>query len=442
MQQKLFKYISIIVGSLLLMSFAFSNGFPVLCPDSSTYIVSGFEFKPPFDRPITYGIFIWLTSLGGQSLWLTIFAQSFLLSFLIRLMVASVAGNTHTDLKFLLVIAVLSFFTPLSWISSMLMSDVFTPICCLSLILMLTAKNNFNRRILISLYALFFLANAMHMSNVLISITTILISLVYQFFTKTLSYKTHLISLVLAISGIAVMGSAVSKSKYIFIAGSMVETGIMKELLATTCDQHQYKLCAYQDSLNMSAVEFLWEEKSPLMKLGGWQANKDEMQQLVEASLADPHFILLHIKAAFSQSLKQLFMFDTGEGSYSFANEITLKERIGSFIPSDLSRANKAVQFNEGILTISAWRNNMLSYSVVLFFVGAFVLLIYKLIATRHVDTTSVLLLITMFVNTVICATLANPSHRLGGRMLWIPALICFILVFRNLLSKEVKPTR
>jgi hypothetical protein len=55
------------------MSAAFWNGFPFIYPDIGTYLGSGFIPEMPIDRPIAYGLFIFATSLGGLSLWLTIF---------------------------------------------------------------------------------------------------------------------------------------------------------------------------------------------------------------------------------------------------------------------------------------------------------------------------------------------------------------------------------
>lgn len=68
--------ISIFIGAVILMTDAFYNGFPVVYSDTSTYLASGFEWETPFDRPITYGIFLRIFSLNGTSLWLVIFFQA------------------------------------------------------------------------------------------------------------------------------------------------------------------------------------------------------------------------------------------------------------------------------------------------------------------------------------------------------------------------------
>lgn len=63
---------SIFLGSLILLFEAFRNSYPLVYPDTGTYIRSGFTMDIPIDRPIFYGIFINITSLKF-SLWLVIF---------------------------------------------------------------------------------------------------------------------------------------------------------------------------------------------------------------------------------------------------------------------------------------------------------------------------------------------------------------------------------
>ena len=89
-----FKFlIFILLGALCFMLDAFYNGFPIVYSDTSTYIASGLEFETPFDRPITYGLFIALFSLHGSSLWLVVFAQAIILAYLIFLLVSLVTGK-------------------------------------------------------------------------------------------------------------------------------------------------------------------------------------------------------------------------------------------------------------------------------------------------------------------------------------------------------------
>src|SRR4051812_5172804 len=117
--------IFVCTGAFCLMLDAFYNGFPLVYSDTSTYIASGFELESPFDRPITYGLFLRIFSLNGLSLWFVIFFQSLILSYLIFLVVQLVIRQESFLMFGLLTIILLSLFTGVSWTVSQLMPDVF-----------------------------------------------------------------------------------------------------------------------------------------------------------------------------------------------------------------------------------------------------------------------------------------------------------------------------
>jgi hypothetical protein len=64
-----FNLFSFIATTCLLLFDALYNGYPLIYSDTGTYLSSGFLLETPFDRPITYGIFMRISSLNGVSLW-------------------------------------------------------------------------------------------------------------------------------------------------------------------------------------------------------------------------------------------------------------------------------------------------------------------------------------------------------------------------------------
>jgi hypothetical protein len=69
----------VLLGSLVLCFLAFYNKYPLVFPDTGTYVLSGFTGQVPKDRPIIYGLFLRHISLW-ESLWLVILFQGVLLS--------------------------------------------------------------------------------------------------------------------------------------------------------------------------------------------------------------------------------------------------------------------------------------------------------------------------------------------------------------------------
>ena len=101
---------------------ALYNGLPILYSDTATYVASGMKLETPMDRPISYGIFIWITSLGGTTLWTTILCQAALvLAVLRRLFVLMDPRFRTRPILFAACIAGLSIFTSLPWVVAQIM---------------------------------------------------------------------------------------------------------------------------------------------------------------------------------------------------------------------------------------------------------------------------------------------------------------------------------
>src|SRR5580698_10623467 len=94
----------LIAVTIVLMTGAFLNKYPIVTSDSGIYIDSGLFKYLPFDRPVIYGLFISYTSFFN-SLWPVIFCQSLILAYvLIRTVKSLLSNNTKTFIFSLLVI--------------------------------------------------------------------------------------------------------------------------------------------------------------------------------------------------------------------------------------------------------------------------------------------------------------------------------------------------
>src|ERR1044072_6937837 len=75
----------ILLGAIVLCSHAIYNGFPLVYPDTGTYISACFEHFLPRDRPLVYSFFIRHVSLA-TSTWIPVFLQSAIISWLVFLL--------------------------------------------------------------------------------------------------------------------------------------------------------------------------------------------------------------------------------------------------------------------------------------------------------------------------------------------------------------------
>lgn len=441
-----FKFAAFVfLGALCLLLDAYYNGFPIVYSDTSTYIASGFELETPFDRPITYGLFLRLFSLNGVSLWFVLFFQGLILSYLIFLLVRIVTGE-KSFLRFgLLTIIFLSLFTGVSWTVSQLMPDIFTSISLLCVTLILVGS--FNSKTLILLYSLFFISVAMHISHILLFVLllTTLFCIRKYFLPKSDYPKRNLqimTLLLLTITSSVTMGSAISKSKHVFFIGAMVEHGIVKSYLNDNCDTKHYQLCAYKDSLPSRAYDFVWDEKSPFYKIGGWNKTKNEFNEIIYGTLTQPKYVKMHIKASFNATLQQLTLFSIGDGNGSFLEGSLLQERVSTYFPQDLAAYNTSKQNQSKLGALNVF-NAMFSVVVV---ISLFVLIVllarYAGLLNRHIKFIAIVFFIGILLNAWDCGTFANAIDRLGCKMIWLVPFSAAILLLKILHDRKTRKSK
>lgn len=432
----------VFLGSLCLMTDAFYNGFPIVYSDTSTYIASGFELKTPFDRPITYGLFLRLFSLHGLSLWFVIFFQGLILSYLIFLIVRLVADN-KSFLKFgLLIIIFLSLFSGVSWTVSQIMPDIFTSIALLSATLILLGT--FKKSTLICLYILFFISVAMHISHVLLfALILIIIFVLRQFILPKQDYRKRNLRIttlfILTIVTMLTMGSAISKSKHVFFMGAMVEHGIVKNYLNDYCDTKDYKLCAYKDSLPDRAYKFIWDEQSPFYKIGAWKETKKEFNEIIYGTLSQPKYIGMHINESFKATLQQLTLFSIGDGNGSFLEGTLLYYRVSKYFSNDVSSYASSKQ-NQSRLDLINFFNSLFQIIIVLsLFLIIFLLIKFASSLDKQIKFMAIVFFIGIILNAWDCGTFANAIDRLGCKMIWLIPFTTTILLLKIMLNRHTK---
>src|SRR5438067_9113302 len=85
-----------VLGTLILMSAALFNNYPLFYADSGAYIFSGFTGEVLEDRPAVYGLFIRFISFK-DSFWLVILVQSFFLFYVLDCACKSFLNNRNPN---------------------------------------------------------------------------------------------------------------------------------------------------------------------------------------------------------------------------------------------------------------------------------------------------------------------------------------------------------
>lgn len=432
-----------IVGALLFMTDAFYNGFPILYSDTSTYIASGMQLETPFDRPITYGLFLRAASLNGITLWTVVFFQCLVLSYVIFETVKLLVGEKNYLRNGLLICLFLALFTGVSWTASQLMPDIYTAIAFL--LFLLIVLGTYSRNKLIFLYFLYLVAIAMHMSHILLFSALLVLTylakkkIVPELRLKGIGIKS-IVLFSLTLAAIVTMGSAMSKSKHVFLMGGMVEKGILKQYLDDNCASHNYQLCAYKDSLPDNFTDFVWEQDSPLYKIG-WKESKPEFNEIIYATLTQPKYIWMHIRESVKATFKQLVVFNIADGNGSFLDGTVLYERVNKYFPGDVNSYTASRQSAKEFLYVKL-PNVIFQVVVVL---SLLILVWYffrsKKVSDSYLLSAFVLTLLLIFLNAWDCGTFSMVTDRFSCKVIWLVPFLACIALFKMRDSRKLQIT-
>jgi hypothetical protein len=434
------------IASFLLLTAAIWNGYPIVYPDTGTYLFSGFTPETPFDRPITYGLLLAGTSLFGLSIWIAVFCQAVVTVFVIYSCIRHFITQIDTAKWTFLVVAILTVTTGITWTVGQLIADWTTPLSILTLLLLLFVPD-LPRREHKTLFVIFFLMNASHISNVLLNTVLLGAAVILWFFyrknavfslnIKRIGWLTFTCWL-----GILTMNTAISKSSHVFRMGSLSDKGILKAYLQDNCvDTSTSPLCVLKDAAPMPFDVFVWDEKtSPLYKIG-WQESKPVFKRLIWATYTTPRYMKMHLESSVSATQKQLLRFDMGEGFTPFNASENVVRRIKQYLPKDTTALYASRQFQNKDRPKVMAVNHFFSWTMgifSLFFALLFPFLFKKIpLALRYF---CLFVLLGIGINDFMGATFVYPADRFGCRVMWLMPLNCLLLIV-HFWAKPRKPS-
>ena len=419
--KKWHRYAAMVFSSFCLLIPAFLNHYPLVNPDTATYLTSGFMPAMPFDRPITYGILTRILTLKGLSLWLLVFAQGYILSWLIFKIFKNVANDKPYVLKSTLVVFLLSVCTSLSWIVSQVQPDMFTAVAFLCMTILLTGKES--RKTNIILYLLFFFAVATHFSHPVLMIgMLIFLFLCSPIYTpaKFRPRDKFVVMFILSLLSILVMITPLGKSSHVFMVGSLLEKGVLKKYLDDNCSARNYKICAYKDALPADVNQFWWDPASPLYKIGDWKGAKPEFKAIIADIFTTPRYQELYISATCRQVKEQAMSFQIGDGNQSFPEGSYVYKTMAEYFPRELSMFNSDRQNNLSIMAQVTSANKVFNAVIA----ASFLVLVYAFARWRNLSSSLKLLLIVcisgIIFNCLDCAAFGIVNGRFGCKMIWL----------------------
>lgn len=439
------------VGALVLCWPAWLSGYPLLYPDSMSYLGDG--------RHVAGELFLLhartyhamrseLFSLGiffahwNWSAWPVVLLQAVMVAYVLRLAVRSVVPR-RTDIVFLPLIALLSLLTSVSWYSSLVMPDVLGPVAYVGLYLLVFARGALSRAEVVVVSLLTWWGLAAHASHLVIAAVICgVLALVWlcqwqgmKGRGRALAYACYLLLAVvaaqMALHAYLYGKPTLTGNRMPYTMARVIADGPGKWYLQEHCARLDWAICTYVDRLPDSDDAFLWDED------GVWVTASAEQKQrmLAEETPLVVAAVREYPKAQLQKSAANFWSEFSDFGLWDFCPNDYLTAEIDRVLPGVKSKylATREQRGTLPVVTFTAVLNWVVSLS------AAFALGMLPWMMRRRAETVklALVLLPVVVVNALLTAVLSEPDSRYQCRVVWLAPLVACLMV-AELLRRRV----
>lgn len=414
---------AVTAGIAVLLAPAIFNGFPLIYPDTGGYLERPFDGTLEIGRSALYGAFL-AASIPLQ-FWPAVAIQA-LLTLWIMALALRVHGLGGRPVRFVALVIGLSALTSLPWYVGQLMPDIFLPLAVLALYLLAFHHGALARWELAALVAFMAVAMAFHMTIVALALALLCALALLKPMASRLRWPTPALAwpavalaaglLAAPLSNLAVTGTfSFTPGGTTFLFGRMLQDGIVARYLADRCPDATLQLCTYRDQLPATANEWLWNDKSPLYRLGWWRAFEPEARRIVRESFVS--YPGAQIAAAAASAVRQFTLLRTGEGMNSYDTwdaETTVKKHAPR--AAERLHASRQMQDQFDFTLINAIQVPLawLSMAALVLVVG------WGFFADRFPTALAVTCLAALIANAAVCGIFSGPDARYQSRIVWL----------------------
>ena len=421
-------------ATVMLLVPAIWNRFPLLEYDTGGYLARWFEGTLVVSRSTVYALFLLI--LAHPNFWPVVIAQAALTVWVLAL---TLRALTFDGRPWMLigVTALLSAFTTLPWLTSILLTDVFVGIAVLSLYLLVFAPDAMRRWERAALFAVLAFAVATHGATFAVVLALLAAAALARYLWR-LGATAGIAQGAAALALGALMlltANYVVAGRFVWTPGGaslsfgrMLQDGIVARYLDDHCAESKLKLCAYRKELPVDADAFFWSgPESVFNRLGRFAGLSDEMAAIVYGSLRE--YPAWQAQAAVVAAARQLVRVASGEGV-----EDTIWHTyaiIEKFEPSTVADMRAARQ-QQGELDFDQFNRVHVPVALVS------MLLLFAIMAAgrsreRYADlgVLAAGVAVALLSNAFVCGVLSNPHDRYGARLAWLPPLLVLLTLWR-----------
>jgi hypothetical protein len=443
---------AVLLGALFLSWPAFYNGFPLIYPDSMTYLWDGrvvaralflHQFSGYYGvRSFFYSLVI-LPFHWNISPWPIVALQCLLVAFVVWLVVRSIAPR-HTVISYLILIFALSIFTSASWYAAFIMPDILGSLAYLSIYLLTFARETLSRAERLALCLIAWWGITAHSSHLVLAAGLwMLLVLVVAFRRKPYWRRPRSLRVVLAILVVAA-ASQMALHGYLYgkptlngerppyLMARVITDGPGRWYLDTHCPQLHWAICNHLSQLSDNPDTLLWDDDGAYQSATDNERNEidhEEMPLVLATIRAYPRQQLSRSAANFSQQFLSfgLYGFDSNPWMLGQFDEAMPRAR-SSYLQS--RQAHDALPLD--LLTEIQW------WTIVASLAGIAVLIpfLWRRHSTRLAGL-SLVVVAMVVANALVTGVMSVVDDRYGCRVMWMVPLLAGLFFLDWLNQRE-----
>jgi hypothetical protein len=432
---------------------AFYNGYPLLFPDSMSYIQSG----PPVARALFlhhfagyFGMRSFIYSLGilpfhwSITPWPVVALHALLTAYILWLVVRSILPRQTVARYFVLVVP-LALLTGVGWVVSLIMPDIMGPVLYLSIYLLVFAPESLSRAERLTVVPIACWAAASHVTHLIVAAgMCVLLAALLVFLRQPARLRWRAVG---AVAMIVLIAAAAQFALHTYLYGKpllngerppfltarIIADGPGRWYLERHCANGRLAMCDYVHGLPETADTFLWDAN------GIWQNASPDRQELLRQQ--ETPFVLATLRAypreqlsiSFRNFWQQLTTFGVSNGPNAWVLEKFENALPGARPRYMQSRQARQTLPNEFFTSVQVW-------AVILSLVSMGVLtpLVWRRLPPRLIGLAAVIFF-TVIANAFVTGVLSEVDDRYQSRVIWLLPLLAGAFVLEWLDHRPAK---
>lgn len=434
---------AVLAGALVMTWPALYNRFPLLYPDSMSYLEDGplvaralflHKFQADYGgRSFIYCLGI-LPLHWNVTAWPIVALNALLTAYLIWLVIRSILRQPVRD--YLVLVVLLSLLTSLSWFASLIMPDILGPLAYLCIYLLVFARETLSRIEHWTVIVIAWWTIASHITHLMLAAgMCLLFALLLVLRRQLMQSRLRAVGEVVVIISLAAVAHlalhdylygkpSLNGKRLPFLMARVIADGPGDWYLENHCGQVKLTICDYVDELPMDTDDFLWAPD------GIWQRASEQTRARLRAE--ETPFVLATLRAYPREQLSrsavnfwhQLTTFDLS----LFHPDDWVTQEFDRVLPPARSRYMQSRQARDALpyQFFTSVQNWTVIASIVV--IGVFTPRTW-----RHrpplLAGLSLVIVSTVVANAFVTGILSMVENRFQSRVIWLLPLLAGILV-------------